>query len=115
MLELPAPHRDLQPLVVHSQLAASPIKTMPPHTFILQSPQGTRRELLRALCQLVNTTSLTLEAALIEVEDSDWHVVAARSGGLPLTFTVRCSDPSACRENSLDPFKRRIHCSFRSP
>lgn len=46
-----------------------------------QSPQGTRRELLRALCQLVNTTSLTLEAALIEVEDSDWHMVAARSGG----------------------------------
>jgi hypothetical protein len=43
---------------------------------------GTRRELLRALCQLVNTTELTLEAALIEVEDSDWHMVAARSGSV---------------------------------
>lgn len=48
------------------------------------SVQGTRRELLRALCQLVNTTGLTLEAALIDVEDSDWHVLAARSGGLVL-------------------------------
>ena len=42
--------------------------------------QGTRREVLRALCQLVNTTELTLEACLVDIEDGDWHVVAARAG-----------------------------------
>jgi hypothetical protein len=42
--------------------------------------QGTRREVLRALCQVVNTTELTLEACLVDIEDGDWHLVAARAG-----------------------------------
>lgn len=44
--------------------------------------QGTRRELLRALCQVVNTTGLDLEACLVDVEDSDWSMIASRSGAL---------------------------------
>ena len=36
--------------------------------------------MLRALCQLVNTTELTLEACLVDLEDGDWHMVAARAG-----------------------------------
>ncbi|KAL4858517.1 Vacuolar protein sorting-associated protein 13C [Chlorella vulgaris] len=41
---------------------------------------GTRREVLRALCQLVNSTELTLEACLVDVEDGDWSMVPSRSG-----------------------------------
>lgn len=67
------PLRAVMLLSKHASAQAPPFSHHP-------SLQGTRRELLRALCQLVNTTELTLEAALIEVEDSDWHMVAARSG-----------------------------------
>lgn len=61
--------------------AYTPNRTLLRTTAHLDALQGTRRELLRALCQLVNTTDLTLEACLVDVEDSDWHMVAARSGG----------------------------------
>ncbi|KAL4443584.1 hypothetical protein ABPG75_011321 [Micractinium tetrahymenae] len=49
---------------------------------------GTRREVLRALCQVVNSTELTLEVCLVDVEDSDWQMVAARSGSLSGTFSA---------------------------
>ena len=54
--------------------------------------------MLRALCQLVNATELTLEACLVDSEDGDWHVVAARAGtpagwGLPARLPAR----GACR------------------
>ena len=50
--------------------------------------QGARREVLRALCQLVNGTELTLEASLVEVEDADWQMVAARAGSVTGTFSA---------------------------
>ena len=50
--------------------------------------QGARREVLRALCQLVNSTELTLEASLVEVEDADWQMVAARAGSVTVTFSA---------------------------
>lgn len=48
--------------------------------FPVHALQGTRREVLRALCQLVNRTELTLEACLVDVEDGDWNMVPSRSG-----------------------------------
>lgn len=47
---------------------------------LLPCVQGTRREVLRGLCQVVNSTELALEVCLVDVEDSDWQMVAARSG-----------------------------------
>lgn len=39
-------------------------------------PDGSRKEVLRSLCQVVNTTRLSLEASLVLVsEESDWEVV----------------------------------------
>ncbi|KAL4447306.1 hypothetical protein ABPG77_007339, partial [Micractinium sp. CCAP 211/92] len=49
---------------------------------------GTRREVLRGLCQVVNSTELLLEFCLVDVEDSDWQMVAARSGSLSGTFSA---------------------------
>jgi hypothetical protein len=61
------------PLQARRRLAASlPV--------LCRAAQGTHREVLRALCQLVNSTELTLEACLADVEDGDWHMVSARSG-----------------------------------
>ncbi len=36
---------------------------------------GTRQELLRSLCQFVNTTKLPLEVALLEEPDDSWTML----------------------------------------
>ncbi|KAK9819963.1 hypothetical protein WJX72_004515 [[Myrmecia] bisecta] len=51
--------------------------------------EGVKRETLRALCQVVNTTELRLEVALAEVADPEWQVLprGASLAGRSLSLT----------------------------
>ena len=67
--------------------------------------QGARREVLRALCQLVNGTELTLEASLVEVEDADWQMVAARAGSVTGTFSADAVEEEVFENERFQPFR----------